>query len=283
MQPSARANSISSNAAAGTLRGGFSRDLYAAVASWRAMFSERMYLMGVGGGLATWMIQPVLQIVAFAIIFGSDSPLFSYLIVAQAANVFIMNTIFWVGEILDRERVKGTLVSLFLAPCSRSAWLSGFIVAGAFETVLVSSVAVLFGRFAYGVRLDANIPAVALTAVLFLSALWGMGLIFSGFGLLIKKSNPLANLIWSLFSVISGAWFPVSELPALLRYPARCLPLGYGIQALADTSLHHASIRDVAPDLVPLAGFAVALPMLGVLTFGWMERLVRVRGELDLY
>jgi ABC-2 type transport system permease protein len=282
MLPSAPASSISSDVAGGR-NGAFTSELVAALASWRAMFAERWYLMGISGGMAVWVIIPMLQIVSFAIIYGSGSPLLHYLVVAQAANVFVMNTVFWVGEILDRERVRGTLVALFLAPCSRSAWLSGFILAGAIETIIVSAVALLFGRYAFGVRLDPNLPAVAVTAVLFLSALWGMGLIFSGLGLLIKKSNPLANLIWSVFSLLGGAWFPVSALPDPLRYAARCLPLGYGMQALADSSLRHASLRDIAPDLVPLACFAVFLPAAGILTFGWLERAVRVRGELDLY
>jgi ABC-type multidrug transport system permease subunit len=133
------------------------------------------------------------------------------------------------------------------------------------------------------VRFDANLPALALTMVLFIASLWGMGLIFSGLGLLIKKANPLANLIFNLITLIGGAYYPVAQLPDWLRYPARCLPLGYGMQALADAALEHASLRDLAPDLLPLAGFAVALPLLGALAFSWIERLVRVRGELDVY
>ena len=64
---------------------------------------------------------------------------------------------------------------------------------------------------------------------------------------------------------------------------ARALPFGYGTQALADASLHNASIPDLAPDLLPLAGFALVLPLVGIAAFGWIEQLVRRRGELDLY
>ena len=284
MLPSVRASSISSNLADDLpRREGVVAELSAAIASWRAMFAERLYHMGVGGGMAVWIIIPLMQITAFSIIYGRDSPLFGYLVVAQAANLFVMNTVFWVGEILDRERVKGTLVSLFLAPCSRFAWLSGFILAGVIETAIVSTIAIVFAWLAFGVTFDPNLPALLLTTTLFLTALWGLGLIFSGFGLLIKKANPLANLIWSFAALLGGAYFPVSEMPDWLRYPARALPLGFGFEALADAALRNASIRDLAPNLLPLAGFSVGLPVLGVVTFSWLERLVRVRGELDLY
>lgn len=284
MLPSAQASSISSSADSVIgRRDGLVAEVFAALASWRAMFAERLYHMGMGGGMAIWIIIPLMQITAFSIIYGRESPLFGYLVVAQAANLFVMNTVFWVGEILDRERIKGTLVSLFLAPCSRFAWLSGFIVAGVVETVVFSTVAVIFAWLAFGVAFDPNLPALIVTTILFLASLWGLGLIFSAVGLLIKKANPLANLIWSFAALVGGAYFPVSEMPDFLRYPARALPLGYGFEALADAALRNASLGDLVPTLLPLAGFAVALPILGMITFSWLERLVRVRGELDLY
>lgn len=288
MLPSAQASSISSSGPSRSTqpinkREGLASELFAALASWRAMFAERLYHMGLGGGMAIWIITPMMQITAFSIIYGRASPLFGYLVVAQAANLFVMNTVFWVGEILDRERVKGTLASLFLTPCSRFAWLSGFILAGAVETAVFSAVAVVFAWLAFGVTLNPNVPALVVTATLFLAALWGLGLIFSGFGLLIKKANPLANLVWSFAALLGGAYFPVSEMPDWLRYPARALPLGYGFEALADAALRNTSIRDLLPNLLPLAAFAIGLPLLGVVTFSWLERIVRVRGELDLY
>jgi hypothetical protein len=59
--------------------------------------------------------------------------------------------------------------------------------------------------------------------------------------------------------------------------------MGYGMQAIADAALHNASVVALAPQLLPLLGFAIGLPLLGALAFNWIERAVRVRGELDLY
>lgn len=258
-------------------------DLGAACASWRAMTAERLTHAGLGGGFLVLLALPGFQVSTLALIYGVDTTLFGYVLVAQAGNVFVTNSLFWVAEILDRERVKGTLTALFLAPCSRFAWLGGFTAAGLAETAIVSAAILVAGRYVLGVRYDPNLPALALTMLLFLSALWGMGLIFSGVGLVLKKSNQLANLLYNIVILFGGAYYPVGQLPDWLRYPARALPLGYGLQALADAARQDASIRDLAPNLIPLAGFAVALPLLGALTFRWLERLVRVRGELDVY
>ena len=75
----------------------------------------------------------------------------------------------------------------------------------------------------------------------------------------------------------------LSQLPEPLHTIALALPNGYGLQALANATLYGATPTDLLPQLLPLAGFAVALPLLGGLAFRWVERAVRVRGELDLY
>ncbi len=253
-------------------------------ATWRAMGLERFRAWGLGGYMLIWLVQPVFTVSVAALIYGHSRPeLLGYAVIGVAANAFVINTLFYIGEILDRERVKGTLVGLFLAPCPRLSWLTGFALVGLGETVLVASAGLLFGWWALGVRFDPNYPALVLTLLLFVASLWGIGFVFSAIGLYIKKANPFSNLISPVAFLLGGVYYPVSLLPDWLRYPARALPLGYGMQALADAALHHAGFRALAPQLLPLAGFALVLPIVGIQTFAFLERLVRERGELDLY
>jgi ABC-2 type transport system permease protein len=179
--------------------------------------------------------------------------------------------------------VKGTLIGLFLAPCPRLSWLTGFALVGVVEMTLSAAVALSFGYVALGVRFDPNWGALALTLILFLAALWGIGIIFSAVGIYLKKANPFSNLVSPFMILLGGVYYPVALLPEPLRWIARLLPMGYGMQALANAALHGASLGALVPQLVPLAGFALALPLLGLLSFNWIERMVRVRGELDLY
>ncbi len=285
MPPSAPASSISiSHAPALRQVGQLRLTLQATLASWRAMAANRLLAGNMLGFLAMWLLRPVLELSIAALIYGRARPdLLRYVAVALAANVFTFNAIFYVGEILDRERVRGTLVGLFLTPCPRLSWLSGFALVGLLETVAAAGVGLIYARYGLGVRYDPNWSALALALALFLLALWGMGYVFSAIGLYIKKANPFSNLVSPFVILLGGAYYPVALLPDPLRYAARALPFGYGMQALADAALYHASILDLADQLIPLAGFALALPVAGVLAFSWVERVVRVRGELDLY
>lgn len=252
-------------------------------ASVRIKCVERLAFAGLGGYLLMWFLRPIFEIAIAGIIYAARPDLLSYAVVGIAANMLLFNAIFYCGEILDRERVNGTLPGLFLVPTSRFGWLGGFQLVGLIETVPIIAAALLFGTLAYGVVFHPNYVTVAVTLALFLPALWGLSMIFGAIGLLIKKANQLSNLVYPFTLLLGGVMYPVALLPDWLRIPARALPLGYAFQALADGLLRSASVGEVLPQLVPLAGFAVTLPFVGALTMRWIERLVRQRGELDLY
>ncbi len=93
----------------------------------------------------------------------------------------------------------------------------------------------------------------------------------------------MSNLVFPFVILLGGVLYPVALLPDWLRIPARALPLGYGIQAIADAMLYGKGIMELRSQLLPLAGFALVLPIVGMLAFRWLEILVRERGELDLY
>ena len=263
--------------------GGLGFQLRAAAASWKAKVKDRLHGAGLGGYLFMFMLYPVFEMSVAALIYTERPDLLRYAVVAISANTFLFNSIFYVGELLDGERMNGTLPGLFLAPCSRYSWFGGFALVGLVEAIFIVAVALLFGHYAFGVDYSPNYPSLLVSLALFLASLWGVGLIFGAVGLAIKKANQLSNLVFPFVILLGGVLYPVALLPVWLRIPARALPLGYGIQALADAMLYDRSIADLAPQLIPLAGFAVALPFAGVLAFRWLEVLVRQRGELDLY
>jgi ABC-2 type transport system permease protein len=258
--------------------------LQATRATWLGTMREHLVSNGAGGYVLVWVAFPFFTLAAAGLIYRSYRPsLLGYVVVGITASTLITNALFHVGQMLDEQRIYGTLTSLFLAPCPRVSWLTGLAFGGLFETGVSALAVLLFGTVAFGVRFDPDYPALVLSVLLFIVSLWGMGLIFASFGLILRRSNDLANLLSSVIVLLGGVYYPVALLPVWLRYPARCLPLGYGIQAMASSSLHHAGITQLSSELVPLAGFAVATPALGLLTFAWLERKVRQRGEIDLY
>lgn len=261
-----------------------STEARAAGAAGRAMLKERLYHFGQQGYLLTWIVRPIFDLAIGALIYAQgDRTLIPYLVVAMSANALVWNTLYWVGEILDRERVKGTLVCLFLTPCSRFSWLLGFTAAGLLQTVVGAITLLATGTWLFDVRLQPNYLSLALILPLYVAALLGLGFLLSAVGLLTRRSNQVANLIFPALMLLGGSYYPVERLPDLLRIPARALPIGYAMEALAAATLQRASPADLISALAPLALFALALPVCGVAVFRALERRVRERGDLDLF
>jgi ABC-2 type transport system permease protein len=261
-----------------------SNNLRIAIAAMIIMLRDRWFMMTRGGYLVLWTIRPVFELSIAALIHASGrTDLVAYVVVGITANAFIFSAIFWVGEILDRERLRGTLPALFLSPGARASWLGGFTMAGAAETLLAAGVVLSSGIFLFGISFDVNWISLIIVSVLFLTSLTGFGLILGALGLLVRQSNGLSNMVAPLIMVFGGIYFPVNELPGILYAVARLLPFGYAIEALFLSSLQSAPPNELAHLIVPLAAFAIALPVLGYLALRRVDVLIRKRGTLDLY
>lgn len=252
-------------------------------AAWLTMFKERFHLYGKSY-LLDWTVRPVFELSIAALIYlGFREEMVAYVVVARAASMFLFTTLYWVGEILDRERMRGTLVPLFLAPCSRLSWMAGYAAAGVAETIIRAAIILVAGVVLFDVGFDVNLTTLAVVMPFYILSLSGIGLVLSGIGLLIKRSNALSNLINPVVILLGGVYLPVDELPMVLHIIARALPIGYGIDAITAAALDGASLGSVQSSLIPLIGFSIISPAVGVLAFAYLDRLVRRRGEVDLY
>jgi hypothetical protein len=253
------------------------------LASWRAKFLEVLAWAGAGGEFVTWIVFPAFPVMIIGLIYRSARPdLLGYVVVAAAANTVAQNLTMYLTNLLDDERMNGTLVGLFLAPCPRYSWLIGFTLGGIVDTILARSWSWDWGFWPFVCRCI-RISRTDRHGYPVLDCDWRSGLHPHRARADAEGWGTLSNLVFPIFAFLGGVWYPVALLPIWLQIPARCLPLGYGMQALASAALHHTGVRDLAAQLIPLTGFAIGLPILGIWMFSFVEKRIRIRGELDLY
>ncbi len=165
------------------------------------------------------------------------------------------------------DREFGFLKEIMVAPVSRLSIVLGRI-AGGTTTTLIQAFLVLIPAFILGFE-AASLPGIAfalLFMVLIAFAFIGLGLIFAsrmkdmqGFGLIINF------VIFPLF-FLSGALYPLKNLPAAVRVLSLIDPLTYGIDGLRGC-LIGAAERPVLVDLAALTGFAFLMLVLGAYFF----------------
>jgi ABC-2 type transport system permease protein len=246
---------------------------------------ERVRVAGTGGYFAVLICLPLAQLALTLLIYrnGHRADLVHYVAVANVVSVFIYNMVFFVGTMLEQERISGTLVSLFVTPATRLTWIAGYVLAGVVEAALVAASLVVFDATVLDVPFRPDYPALLLSVSLFAVSLFGFGVLLSGVGLLVRRTSTLANLVYPLITLLGGVYYPVDALPSVLRQLARLLPFGYGIEAIAGAAVSGRGVAELSGQLVPLAVLAVALAAGGLYGFHRLEMRIRVRGEVDMY
>lgn len=172
------------------------------------------------------------------------------------------------GILSDRE--VGFLKEILVAPVSRRAIVLGWIAGGA-TTAVIQSILIILLSTLLGFRLEHlwSLPAAALLLLLLAITFIGFGLALAsqfrnsqGFGLLINFT------IFPLF-FLSGALYPIENLPWPLQSLALLNPLTYGIDSLRGVLIGTMSY----PLIVDVSALVIAALAMVVLAGTFFERI----------
>ncbi len=124
--------------------------------------------------------------------------------------------------------------------------------------ILMLAVAV-FGAFA------SDAPLALLVIALASFSCIGIGLVIAAFARQVAGAVILSVLVSFPLIFMTGAVFPLSQMPAFMQWIARAIPLTYAIEALSGVMLRGETLADVSRQLGALAAFGVGLLAIGSL------------------
>jgi ABC-2 type transport system permease protein len=193
-----------------------------------------------------------------------------------------------VGASYLATRVRTAQLAGFLEAqlaCPAPAWMVlGAAPAYVFLAALVRAVLLLVGAWlVLDLPLHPQPVTLALGVPLALLAFGGLGLMSAASTMLTRRTNPVTVLLTSTSALLAGVLYPVSVLPAWLRWLADFLPLTHALEVARRGLVMGASPADVSSSLVALALFAVGLTVAGVASFTWALRRARIDGSLSHY
>ena len=168
-----------------------------------------------------WMMMPVFTLMIMGLIYRENQTLRDYAIVGGAGLALLFGMLFSASEILDEERQRGTLGNLFLAPCSRYAWLGGLQLFAVTEALATAALALTTGALLFGLTLEVNLATVVVVLVLFVMCMWGFSMIVGALGVAIRGSNQLSNLLFAPLTLMAGTMYPIALMPDWVRIPAQ--------------------------------------------------------------
>jgi len=174
-----------------------------------------------------------------------------------------------VSIIWDRE--FGFLKEILIAPVSRFYVSLGKAVGGV-TTAMIQGILIMIIAWLIGVRYVSIWGVLLGIAVMFIS---GIGFIGLGIALASKiESHEGFQMVMSFLTMplvlLSGAFFPITNLPGWLKILVYANPLTYGVEALRWCLLGNSTIP-ISLSVAVLVIFSIAMIALGGRLFGTMR------------
>jgi ABC-2 type transport system permease protein len=186
-----------------------------------------------------------------------------------------INTAFW------EKRLEG----YHLAPrgvwahvLGYSLWKWGY--ATALQLLVLATIVTVGG---VGMSLEVRAGAALLAYLLFVVAVFGIGLIGASLFFLLEVKQgqePIGWLVTYAVQITSGVYIPIATLPFWLKGVSYLLPHTYALKAIRGALLP--GDNPIGADLAILVGFVVVTTTLGVLSLNRAIRLAESEGGIGV-
>jgi ABC-2 type transport system permease protein len=161
--------------------------------------------------------------------------------------------------------LKGVMV----APLKRSTIFAGKVAGGISDALLQATILMLFAPI-FGIAFSWNFIPVYLFLLLMVFGTVSMGLFFGS----IIESPEAFGLINSIINFplffLSGALFPLSNLPSWLAFFTRINPITYGVDAIRQLMLGIGTFS-LLTDFIVLAIYGIIMFIVGTYAFRKMK------------
>jgi ABC-2 type transport system permease protein len=193
---------------------------------------------------------------------------FDYALVGIAVNSFAGVGLQGFTGTLVREQSTGTIDLLLASPARHIPMITGmFLFPYTIATVQVFGLLIVgVGLIGSGISLEGlilSVPILFLTSATFAA----VGIAAAGVLLLTKRGDPISGPFYQASLLLSGALFPLEELPEFFRVVGALIPATWGIQAMRELLLADAGWQDVTPEALILCGFIVVMLPTGLYVF----------------
>jgi len=167
---------------------------------------------------------------------------------------------------VSREKERGTLDGILIAPVSRLAIILGKAFAQTIRGLVQGVIVLLLAIFLFGVTVHGSILLIAVIVLLGVFSFVGLGILVSAVASEQETATQLLFMFQFPMLFLSGVFFPIQQMPKAMQYISYALPLTYAVQALRKVMILGAGLLEVRNELIILLVFGaitlvVAVPL----------------------
>jgi ABC-2 type transport system permease protein len=165
------------------------------------------------------------------------------------------------------EKETGTIEQINVTPVKKYAFILGKLIPYWIIGVVVFSFCMVMAYFMYGLYPRGSFLTLYFSAMLYLLAFSGMGLLISNYSATMQQSMFVNFFFLLIFMLISGMFTPIPSMPEWAQTFTWFNPLRYFIEIMRMCYLKGSNITDLTNQIAALAGFAIALNMWAMLSY----------------
>ena len=181
--------------------------------------------------------------------------------------ILTMTMVLFTGVSIVRERERGNMELLIATPVSSAELMTGkvlpYIAIGLVQTTLV----LVLGMWLFQVPMVGSALHVYLAAMLLIVANLSLGLMISTQAKSQFQAMQVTFFVFLPSILLSGFMFPFAGMPRVVQWIAELLPLTHFLRLVRGIMLRGASLWELWPDVLALAGFTAVMMTAAILRF----------------
>jgi ABC-2 type transport system permease protein len=168
---------------------------------------------------------------------------------------------------ISRERELGTLDGIISAPISRLSIILGKSFAQVVRGLLQALLTLILAVVLFGVVVHGSYGLLALLLLLTVFSFIGIGIMISALASQQETAMTIMMTLTFPMLFLSGALFPVQQMPVVMQWISRGLPLTYAVEALRKCVVLGTGISGMMTQIWVMLGFGAIFTVISIPVF----------------
>jgi ABC-2 type transport system permease protein len=168
---------------------------------------------------------------------------------------------------VSREKEQGTLDGILVAPVSRFSIIMGKTGAQSVRGIGQGAMVLVLAMVFFHVKVYGNFLLMLLIVLLGILAFVGLGILVSAAAEEQETAMTILMTIAFPMLFLSGAFFPIQQMPGFMQAISKCFPISYEVQALRQVMVLGAGLYEVLRPILILMAFGVVTLAISIPAF----------------
>jgi ABC-2 type transport system permease protein len=196
-----------------------------------------------------------------------DPNYFQFMAPGLMAMVIMMAVMTGIAASVSQEREIGTLDGMLSAPTSRLAIILGKSFAQVVRGLLQAGITLLLAVVVFGISINGSPLLLIVLLILTVFSFIGLGMLVSAMASQQQTATTIMMTLTMPMMFLSGAFFPIEQMPTIMQWISRVLPLTYAVDALRKCMVLGTEISGMMTEILVMIGFGVFFMIVAIPVF----------------